>query len=68
MKLTEDEKLLYDSCGDFVKRFLLEKRMHKNCINCIGDNNILELCTRCPYYNPFTDLMRLILSQNKRLL
>ena len=55
MKLTEDEKLLYDSCGDFVKRFLLETGMHEICINCGGDNNILELCNRCPYYNPLTD-------------
>ena len=55
MKLTEDEKLLYDSCGDFVKRFLLENRMHEKCINCVGDNNILELCNRCPYYSPLTN-------------
>lgn len=50
MKLTEDEKLLYDSCGDFVKIFL-----HKNRINCVGDNSILELCNRCPYYSPLTN-------------
>ena len=50
MILTEDEKLLYDSCGDFVKRFL-----HENRINCVGDNNVLELCNRCPYYNPLTN-------------
>ena len=55
MKLTEDEKLLYDSCGDFVKIFLFENGMHKNCVNCGGDNNILELCNRCPYYNPLTN-------------
>ena len=55
MKLTENEKMLYDSCGDFVKIFLLETGMHEICINCGGDNNILELCNRCPYYNPLTD-------------
>ena len=55
MKLTEDEKLLYDSCGDFVKIFLLENGMHEICINCGGDNNILELCNRCPYYSPLTN-------------
>ena len=55
MILTEDEKLLYDSCGDFVKRFLLENGIYEIHINCVGDDNILELCNRCPYYNPLTN-------------
>lgn len=55
MILTEDEKLLYDSCGSYAKRFLLENGIYEVHINCVGDNNILELCNRCPYYNPLTN-------------
>ena len=55
MILTEDEKLLYDSCGSYAKRFLLENGIYEVHINCVGDNNILELCNRCPYYDPLTN-------------
>lgn len=55
MILTEDEKLLYDSCGSYAKRLLLENGIYKVHINCVGDNNILELCNRCPYYDPLTN-------------
>ena len=59
MKLTEDEKLLYDSCLEYVKITILKKMISSECdtsgLMCEGDNNILELCNRCPYYNPLTN-------------
>ena len=59
MILTEDEKLLYDSCGEYVAITILKKMMLSaydvSNIKCKGDNNILELCNRCPYYNPLTN-------------
>lgn len=55
MILTEDEKVLYDSCGSYAKRFLLENGIYEIHIDCVGDDNILELCNRCPYYTLLTD-------------
>lgn len=59
MRLTKDEKLLYDSCLEYVKITMLKKMASPvydvSCITCEGDNNILELCNRCPYYNPLTN-------------
>ena len=59
MKLNEDEKLLYDSCGEYVKITIFKKMAlsayDTSGIMCSGDNNILELCNRCPYYNPLTN-------------
>ena len=59
MILTEDEKLLYDSCGEYVKITFFKKMASPaydvSNIKCEGDNNILELCNRCPYYNPLTN-------------
>lgn len=59
MILTEDEKLLYDSCEEYVKITILKKMASSaydvSNIKCEGDNNILELCNRCPYYNPLTN-------------
>ena len=59
MKLTENEKLLYDSCEEYAKLTILKKMASSVCntsnIKCEGDNNILELCNRCTYYNPLTD-------------
>ncbi len=59
MKLTKEEKLLYDSCGEYVKiTFLKKMAMSKydtSGIKCEGDKNILELCNRCPYYNPLAN-------------
>ena len=56
MKLTEDEKLLYDSCGEYVMITIFKKMAPSECdtsgLMCEGDNNILELCNRCTYYNP----------------
>ena len=54
MKLTEDEKLLYDSCEGYIKRFIIECGLIDAYICCTGDDNALELCNRCPYYNPLT--------------
>lgn len=46
-----DHKLLYDSCDGYVKRFLREKyRLGDLLPSCFGDENILELCNRCPYF------------------
>lgn len=59
MKLTEDEKLLYDSCLEYVKITILKKMAlpgyDTSGLACEGDNNILELCNRCPYYDPLTN-------------
>ena len=59
MILTEDEKLLYDSCGEYVMITIFKKMASPECdtsgLTCEGDNNILELCNRCPYYNPLTN-------------
>ena len=56
MKLTEDEKLLYDSCEEYVTRFIATYCIHSSTpVMCEGDDNILELCNRCTYYNPLTD-------------
>lgn len=59
MILTEDEKLLYNSCGEYVSITILKKMAssayNTSNIKCEGDNNILELCNRCPYYNPLTN-------------
>lgn len=59
MKLTKDEKLLYDSCGEYAKLTIFKKMASPaydtSNIKCEGDNNILELCNRCPYYNPLTN-------------
>ena len=56
MKLTDDEKLLYDSCEEYVKITILKKmsssKYDTSNIECAGDDNILELCNRCPFYNP----------------
>ena len=46
-----DHKLLYDSCEEYVKRFLKEKYNLGDLLHsCFGDENILELCNRCPYF------------------
>lgn len=46
-----DHKLLYDSCEEYVKRFLKEKYNLGDLLpSCFGDENILELCNRCPYF------------------
>ena len=59
MKLTKDEQLLYDSCGEYVSITILKKMASPaydvSNIKCGGDNNILELCNRCTYYNPLTN-------------
>lgn len=59
MRLTKDEKLLYDSCLEYVKITMLKKMASPaydtSNIKCGGDNNILELCNRCTYYNPLTN-------------
>lgn len=57
--LTDDEKLLYDSCDDFAKLYVfLKVRKHnaKQIIYCEGDKNVPELCVRCPYHTEFIDL------------
>lgn len=59
MRLTKDEKLLYDSCLEYVKITMLKKMASQaydtSGLTCVGDDNILELCNRCPYYNPLTN-------------
>lgn len=43
--------LLYDSCKTYVDHYLYEN--HKIGVllpSCFGDENILELCNRCPYF------------------
>ena len=59
MKLTEDEKLLYDSCGEYVMITIFKKmaspEFDTSGLTCEGDNNIFELCNRCPYYTFLTD-------------
>lgn len=55
--LTDNEKLLYDSCADFagISTFLLLNsgfNRGEKIIFCKGNDNILELCNRCPFYNP----------------
>ena len=59
MKLTEDEKILYDSCEEYVAFTILKKMASPAYdafnIKCKGDNNILELCNRCPHYDPLAN-------------
>lgn len=55
--LSENEKLLYDSCEDFAKMYtgmMMYKHEMVNLQNefCLGDDNIIELCNRCPFYTP----------------
>lgn len=56
--LTENEKVLYDSCKDFAKIYLFlslndyEILTSKKHIYCEGNDFIQELCNRCPYYKP----------------
>lgn len=62
--LSENEKLLYDSCEDFAKMYTgmamyKHKAVPKQLIvnlqthgPCLGDDNIIELCNRCPFYTP----------------
>lgn len=55
--LSENEKLLYDSCEDFAKMYtgmMMYKHKMVNLQNgfCLGDDNIIELCNRCPFYTP----------------
>lgn len=55
--LTDDEKLLYDSCADFagISTFLLLNsgfNRGEKIIFCRGNEDITELCNRCPYYSP----------------
>lgn len=53
MRLTDTEKLLYDSCEDFAKCYISNRGdiiVEDN--ECGGNQNILELCNRCPLYIP----------------
>lgn len=52
MKLTEDQKLLYDSCDIYAEYFVKYPRLTSFFVSCSGDNNIPELCNRCPLYKP----------------
>lgn len=46
-----DHKLLYDSCEGYVKHYFHEKYYFGTPLpSCFGDENILELCNRCPYF------------------
>lgn len=49
-----NEKVLYDSCDIYARQTIENKYnfdpMHP--FACSGDKNILELCNRCPYFNP----------------
>lgn len=60
--LSENEKLLYDSCEDFAKMYTGMMMYKHKMVNfqmqyadfpnglCLGDDNIIELCNRCPFY------------------
>lgn len=52
--LSEEDKLLYDSCDIFAHMYLCSistnKHGLKTHVECNGDENIQELCNRCPFY------------------
>lgn len=62
--LSKNEKLLYDSCEDFAKMYIGMIMYKHKMVNlqmlypffpnglCLGDDNIIELCNRCPFYTP----------------
>lgn len=52
MKLRKNEKLLYDSCDIYAEYYIKYPRLTSFFISCGGDENILELCNRCPLYKP----------------
>lgn len=52
---SDDFNLLTSSCKDFVDSYIFEKIQNhtsKKRIVCCGDENIQELCNRCPYHEP----------------
>lgn len=69
--LSEEDKLLYDSCKTFAETYVNVKlamsipgtnngRFPFEDIACFGDDNIQELCNRCPLYiteENYKDLM-----------
>ena len=53
--LTDNQKVLYDSCADFagITTFLLLNsgfNKSEKVVSCNGNEDLLELCNRCPFY------------------